>query len=180
MPLGAAVVVAPVRMANPDSLLFAFLLTYAVGAAVALGCYLRVQDTRRARLVRAIRQGERIELAWDLHDFVAHHVTGIVVQANAARAVHETAPEQIDPILENIQKAGMETLDSMRRLVRVLREVDGGRRRPGELFTELAALVSDFCGDDGQAPPCPRPAPPARRGSRPRRRPPCTAWCRSR
>jgi signal transduction histidine kinase len=78
-----------------------------------------------------------------------HHVTGIVVQANAARAIRETAPEQVDPILENIQKAGMETLDSMRRLVRVLR-VDRRPRRPGELFTELAALVSDFCGGEGQ------------------------------
>ena len=47
-------------------------------------------------------------------------------------------------ILENIQKAGAETLDSMRRLVRVLREVDGRPRRSRELFTELAALVSDF------------------------------------
>jgi signal transduction histidine kinase len=147
--LGAAVVVAPQRMATPDSLPMAFLLTYAIGAAVALGCYLRVRDTRRARLVEAVRQGERLELARDLHDFVAHHVTGIVVQANAARAVRETAPEQIDPILENIQKAGVETLDSMRRLVRVLREVDG-RRRPGELFSELAALVSDFCGSEGR------------------------------
>ncbi|MFE2033064.1 histidine kinase [Streptomyces scopuliridis] len=72
---------------------------------------------------------ERIERPRDLHDLVAHHVTGIVVQANAARSIRETAPEQIDPILENIQKRGMETLDSMRRLVQVLREVDGGRLR---------------------------------------------------
>lgn len=149
--LGAAVIAAPARMVdNPDSLSFAFALTFAVGVAVGLGCYLRAQDGHRARAVDAVRQGERLELARDLHDFVAHHVTGIVVQANAGRAIRETAPDQIDPILENIQKAGMETLDSMRRLVRVLREVDGRPRRPGELFTELAAMVSDFCGGEAQ------------------------------
>lgn len=149
--LAAAVIAAPVRMDNPDSLPQAFLLTYAVAGAVGLGCYLRVRDGRRARLLEAVRQGERLELARDLHDFVAHHVTGIVVQANAAQAIRETAPEQIDLILENIQKAGMETLDSMRRLVRVLREVESRPRRPGELFAELAGLVSDFCGGDEQA-----------------------------
>jgi hypothetical protein len=50
---GAAVIVAPEPMANPDSLPTAFLLTYAVGAAVALGRYLRVRDARRARLLQA-------------------------------------------------------------------------------------------------------------------------------
>ncbi|HEV7934578.1 MAG TPA: histidine kinase [Actinomadura sp.] len=148
--LGAAVIAAPARMENPGSLSTAFLLTYAVGGAIGLGCYLRVRDGRRARLLEAVRQGERLELARDLHDFVAHHVTGIVWQANAARVIRETAPDQIDPILENIQKAGMETLDSMRRLVRVLREVEGRPRRPGELFTELARLVSDFCSGEEQ------------------------------
>jgi signal transduction histidine kinase len=148
--LGAAVIVAPARMENPDSLPTAFLLTYAVGGAIGLGCYLRVRDGRRARLLEAVRQGERLELARDLHDFVAHHVTGIVWQANAARAIRETAPDQIDPILQNIQNAGMETLDSMRRLVRVLREVEGRPRRPGELFTELTRLVSDFSSGEEQ------------------------------
>lgn len=144
--LAAAVVTAPVRILNPDSVSDALVLTYFVAAAVGLGCYLRVRDVRRTRLVEAVRRGQRLELARDLHDFVAHHVTGIVVQANAARAVQETAPEQVDPILEDIRKAGMETLESMRRLVRVLREVDDTPQRPGELLTELAMLVSDFCG----------------------------------
>lgn len=148
--LAAAVVTAPVRLFNPDSVSDALVLTYFVAGAVGLGCYLRVRDVRRTRLVESVRRGQRLELARDLHDFVAHHVTGIVVQANAAQAIHETAPEQVDPILEDIRKAGMETLESMRRLVRVLREVEDTPQRPGELFTELAMLVSDFCGAGDQ------------------------------
>lgn len=148
--LGIAVLLGPLRLNIPDMLPVSFSLTFAIGAAVALGCYLRVQDGHQARAVDRVRQVERMELARELHDFVAHHVTGIVVQANAGLAIRATAPEHIEPILENIQKSGMETLDSMRRLVRVLREVDGTPQRPGELFTELAGLVSGFCGgEDG-------------------------------
>ncbi|MFE4055264.1 sensor histidine kinase [Streptomyces sp. NPDC059096] len=148
--LGAAVLLGPVRLHNPGALAGSFSLTFAIGAAVALGCYLRVQDGYQARAVDSVRQAERMELARDLHDFVAHHVTGIVVQANAGLAIRATAPEHLDPILESIRKSGMETLDSMRRLVRVLREVEGTPRRPGELFTELAGMVAGFCGgEDG-------------------------------
>lgn len=150
VPLGIAVLLAPLRLYGLDMLEISFSFTFAIGAAVAFGCYLRVQDGHQARAVDRVRQAERMELARELHDFVAHHVTGIVVQANAGLAIRETAPEHIEPILENIQKSGMETLDSMRRLVRVLREVDGTPQRPGELFTELAGLVSGFSGgDDG-------------------------------
>lgn len=156
IPLGIAVISGPARTFGwgPDefaaALSFSFVLTFAAGGVIGLGCYLRVLDARRARAVETVRQGERLELARDLHDFVAHHVTGIVVQANAARAIRETAPERIDAILADIHDAGTETLDSMRRLVRVLREVDGRPRRQGELFSEIAALVSDFCGGDEQ------------------------------
>ncbi|MFG2170605.1 sensor histidine kinase [Streptomyces niveus] len=149
--LGIAVLLGPVRLNNPGALTVSYSLTFGIGAAVALGCYLRVQDGHQARALDGVRQAERMELARDLHDFVAHHVTGIVVQANAGLAVRATAPEHIEPILESIQRSGMETLDSMRRLVRVLREVEGTPQRPGDLFTELAGLVSGFSGgeDDG-------------------------------
>lgn len=144
--LGVAVIAVPYRLWGSLfwASICAFLFTFAVGAAVALGCYLRSLDARRARTIAAVRQGERMELARDLHDFVAHHVTGIVVQTDAARTVLQVSPDQVEPILEDIRKAGVETLDSMRRLVRVLREDDSRTLRPGELNDQLATLVSDF------------------------------------
>ncbi|MFJ9381743.1 histidine kinase [Streptomyces sp. NPDC101455] len=90
-------IAAPERLKDPGSLPGFFRLTFAVG----FGCYLRVQDGHRIRAMEAVRQGERPELARDLHGFVAHHVTGIVVHANAGRAIRATAPEQIDPILQS-------------------------------------------------------------------------------
>ncbi|SHN09764.1 sensor histidine kinase [Streptomyces yunnanensis] len=148
--LGTAVVAAPLRLRHYGDLVnYAFVLTLAVGAALGLGCYLRALDARRARAVAAVRQGERLELARDLHDFVAHHVTGIVVQAQAARTIRETAPERVDTMLLGIERAGLETLDSMRRLVRVLREEEGRGVRPGELYAALAELAADFARRGG-------------------------------
>ncbi|WP_327723163.1 sensor histidine kinase [Streptomyces europaeiscabiei] len=143
--LAVAVIALPLRWgAEHEFFGYSFLLTFAVGAAVGLGCYLRLLDARRARAVASVRQSERMELARDLHDFVAHHVTGIIVHANAALMIQETSPEQIKPLLEGISRAGGETLDSMRRLVRVLREDDHRSARPGDLPTELDRLVSAF------------------------------------
>ncbi|MGW0824921.1 histidine kinase dimerization/phosphoacceptor domain-containing protein [Streptomyces sp. NPDC002845] len=83
-----------------------------------------------------------------MHDFVARHVTGIIVQANAALTLQHTAPEQAGPLLQNIARSGSETPDSMRRLVRVLREDDHDSVRPGQVRAELARLVSAFSGEE--------------------------------
>ncbi|WP_307782071.1 histidine kinase [Streptomyces sp. MBT65] len=148
--LGIAVLAAPMRL-DGSGVAFAFLLTFPTGGAVGLGCYLRSLDDRRRRAVAGVRQSERLELARELHDFVAHHVTGIVVQAQAARAIRESAPEQVDVLLGHIERAGSETLQSMRKLVRVLREDDARAVRPGDLFAELGELVAAFAERDAPA-----------------------------
>ncbi|WP_158711444.1 sensor histidine kinase, partial [Streptomyces xylophagus] len=148
--LAVAVIAAPMRLEG-GGVGYSFLLTFPTGGAVGLGCYLRSLDDRRRRAVADVRQSERLELARELHDFVAHHVTGIVVQAQAARAIRESAPEQVDPLLRHIEQAGSETLQSMRKLVRVLREDDGRAVRPGDLFAELGELVAAFAERDAPA-----------------------------
>ncbi|WP_246203384.1 sensor histidine kinase [Streptomyces tailanensis] len=75
-------------------------------------------------------------------------MTGIIAQAHAAGVIHESAPHQVGPILGNIAEAGQRTMDSMRRLIRVLRE-EGGQttlERPEEPYAELTKLVSAFSG----------------------------------
>jgi signal transduction histidine kinase len=53
---------------------------------------------------------------------VAHHVTGIVVQAQAARLVAETKPDAAAKALATIEQAGGEALGAMRRMVGSLRD----------------------------------------------------------
>lgn len=130
--LGLGCMAVPVRDTDPGrfTLLFS-VLTVVVGAYSLL---LRLQSGQRLRELAAVRTAERLELARELHDLVAHHVTGIVVEARAARFTQVPA-ERAAEIFGRIETAGDEALGSMRRLVKILRENEdrspGGAGRPG-------------------------------------------------
>jgi signal transduction histidine kinase len=91
-------------------------------AFAVAGFYLRVLDQRQEELALRARQEERIAIARELHDMVAHHVTGIVVQAQAARLVASDRPEAASVALERIERAGAEALGAMRLMVGTLRD----------------------------------------------------------
>ncbi|MFJ3204672.1 sensor histidine kinase [Streptomyces sp. NPDC086989] len=114
------------------------------------GCWLT--EHRRQRLVVETRRSQQLELARDLHDFVAHDVSGIVAQAQAARFVATADPGQALSALERIEAAGLNALASMDRMVKTLHEADGGDARPPGAdavaplpgVDGLAALVAQF------------------------------------
>ena len=101
--------------------LFLLSLGVAFAATVATGVYSRSIEKRRAEAARATRQSERDAIARELHDLVAHHVTGIVVQAQAARLVATTRPDVTANALSSIERAGADALSSMRAMVGTLR-----------------------------------------------------------
>lgn len=159
--LGVAILAIPLRWAVFGAVLFSAPLGITVAIALGTGLYLRALDARRSRSLAAARRDERLELARDLHDFVAHHVTGIVVQAQAARFAAQAgagqSPEQLDTMFGGIEKAGTEALTSMRRMVGLLRDAqnvnapdgeavaDGGATtRPVGDLAQLRALVEGF------------------------------------
>ncbi|WP_317454182.1 sensor histidine kinase [Streptomyces sp. TRM68416] len=135
------------------------MLTFAVlvGAAAGLGGYLRTLDLRRAVAVTETRRAERLAMAADLHDFVAHHVTGILVQAQLAEMLATTEPDRLAPIMKDIERASAEALASMRRTVGLLRDAPNddatgpvpAERRPIGDLPALAGLVEDFGGPAG-------------------------------
>ncbi|MEU0569655.1 histidine kinase [Nonomuraea sp. NPDC005983] len=127
-----------------SALAFSFLLLFAWSMTAGVGGYLRFQQERRAEAVHSVRRAERLELARELHDLVAHHITGIVVQAQAARTVAETKPEAVLPALDAIATSGTDALTSMRRLVGVLRAQDGATRTPGVCLADLRILADRF------------------------------------
>ncbi|MFD9359063.1 sensor histidine kinase [Streptomyces sp. NPDC060031] len=108
-----------------------------VGSAV-VGGYPRLMEDRRRQAVLAARRAQQLELAHDLHDFVAHDVSGIVVQAQAARFVAQHDPAAATQALERIERAGLAALASIDRTVRMLhaaeRNPDGnGNGNSGDL-----------------------------------------------
>lgn len=126
---------------------FAATRVMAVGwvAALAAGLWLRALDTRRAATTEAVRRGERLELARELHDTAAHHITGVVLQAQAARISARKGAGPVDEALAGIESAGAEALASMRRVIGLLRDSgDGGGLAPGP--EPLTELVERFAG----------------------------------
>lgn len=147
---GAAASVLPLRFVHGAGVSGATMmcLIWALGAiaAAALGAYLRHQETTRERSLAEVRRGQRLELARDLHDFVAHHVSGIVVQAQAAQVVAQQDQAQAVDALRRIEEAGQQALASMRRTVGMLRE-DGTEAAPAAPtpgVTDLTELADRF------------------------------------
>jgi signal transduction histidine kinase len=130
-----------------SGLAFSFLLLFAWSMAAGVGGYLRFQEERRREAVHSVRRAERLELARELHDLVAHHITGIVVQAQAARTVADLKPDAVLPALDAIASAGSDALTSMRRLVTVLRAEDEAARKPGTTLADLRMLTERFSAE---------------------------------
>ncbi|WP_320066737.1 sensor histidine kinase [Micromonospora sp. RTGN7] len=145
---GLAVTLLPMR-AGVDNGHLAIGMGYALLAAgaAAAGTYLRLVANARQRQLAAVRAEQRAEFARDLHDFIAHHVTGIVVQAQGARYVAAQDPERAVLALERIEHAGAETMAAMRRMIGVLRDADAPPDAPMAPLAgvaDLPELVEDF------------------------------------
>jgi signal transduction histidine kinase len=67
---------------------------------------------------------ERGRIARELHDVVAHNVSMMVVQAGAARRVLDGDQPHVSSALDEIARAGRQTVDEMRTLLGVLRDPD--------------------------------------------------------
>ncbi|MFF3910968.1 sensor histidine kinase [Streptomyces sp. NPDC001848] len=89
----------------------------------------RLEKEREAQAKVAVA-AERARIARELHDVVAHNVSVMVVQADGAAYVLDTAPDQARKALETISTTGRQALAEMRRLLGVLRT--GEHKEEGE------------------------------------------------
>lgn len=87
--------------------------------------FLRSTDRMQQQRAEQARVDERAAIARELHDLVAHHVTGIVLQAQAAQLVATQSPQAAGEALGMIERAGADALRSMRAIVGSLRAADG-------------------------------------------------------
>jgi signal transduction histidine kinase len=121
---------------------------YLVSAAVMLliavgtGLYFRARDNERASQlaasVAAAQNAERMALARELHDVVAHYVTAIVVHAQAGQLNREV------DVLPAIAASGTEALSAMRRLVGTMRDgTSAGPAASSSLVDDVRELVRE-------------------------------------
>jgi signal transduction histidine kinase len=116
---------------------FAFLLVPA-----ALGASVRYRARARNREVDEAKHLEREQLARELHDTVAHHVSAIAIQAQAGRIMAETDPDAAGRALATIETEASRTLAEMRSIIGVLR-ADETERDPQKRLADLERLAAN-------------------------------------
>ncbi|MFD9444690.1 sensor histidine kinase [Streptomyces sp. NPDC060006] len=129
-------------------------------AATALGRAVRNRRdslaTARARVERAESMQEqearrrvteeRVRIARDLHDVVAHHITLVNAQAGVAHHLMRLNPDQAYQALAHIKDNSRAALDELRATVGLLRQPDDapGTRAPIPRLADLDALAGGF------------------------------------
>jgi signal transduction histidine kinase len=121
---------------------FVFLMFPAV-----LGALVRFWMTSRAREIDQVRLREREQLARELHDTVAHHVSAMVVRAQAGRVVARSRPGAAVEALEVIEAEGSRTLAEMRTMVGALRDGEDAELAPQGGVADIARLAASH-GDE--------------------------------
>ncbi|XVV12569.1 sensor histidine kinase [Actinoplanes sp. CA-131856] len=94
---------------------------------------------RRRAVAEASRVAERSRIARELHDVVTHHVTAMVVQAEAARYL-TARPERLEQTLDAITGTGRRAVSDLRNLLDLLNPEHGAEPRTPSVG-ELRALV---------------------------------------
>jgi signal transduction histidine kinase len=154
-------------------------VAFALGLAAGLMFMLIIAELIRIRSQRAAalehsRQEElrrrasedRMRMARDLHDVVAHNISVINVQANTALHLMDRQPERARSALVTINDVSKQALIELRSVLGVLRDVDGrgnapraptpGLGRLGDLVdTAAAAGLTVRVQEDGQRAPLP-------------------------
>jgi signal transduction histidine kinase len=156
--VAAVMVVVTMSLPRTDAdLVDAAFVSLALAGAWLLGDRARVQRALAAELQeRALRleheradearravASERARIARELHDVVAHHVSMMVVQAEAGPVAVEHDPAQAAGAFEAIAATGRQALVEMRRLLGMLRgeEEDAPSLAPQPGLAEVPSLV---------------------------------------
>ncbi|GAA1984861.1 sensor histidine kinase [Kitasatospora viridis] len=106
--------------------------------------------TLRSQAAEQAVQAERLRIARELHDLVAHSIGAVAIQAGAARRVIANRPAEAAEALGAIEQTSRETLAGLRRMLGALRRADAdpvaGAPAPGLADVERLAAAA---GENG-------------------------------
>ena len=124
---------------------------------------LQAQTRQAEEAQRAAIAAERVRIARELHDMIAHNVSVVVVQSVAAQGVLDDQPARAREPLAHIERSGRQALTELRRLLDVMRDQDEPHelREPQPGIAQLGALVDSVRSTglqvtlqvDGEPPP---------------------------
>lgn len=105
---------------------------------------LRRQYTRarRAQIQATALQVERLRIARELHDLVAHNIGVIAIQAGMGSRVIDTQPAEARNALRAIEDTSRDTLTGLRRMLGTLRRSDGESVTARQGLSDLDSLVA--------------------------------------
>ncbi|OPG09638.1 sensor histidine kinase [Microbispora sp. GKU 823] len=111
-------------------------------ATTSLGGVFRYRAGARMRELDQVKLMMREQLARDLHDTVAHHVSAMAIRAQAGLATAASRPDAATEALRVIEAEAARALDEMRGIVRVLRRDRPAELTPGRRIAEIERLAS--------------------------------------
>ncbi|NVI88775.1 sensor histidine kinase [Actinomadura sp. BRA 177] len=118
---------------------------------LAVGYAVRVRQTSRRQLAEQERRHqdaeavltERQRIARELHDVVAHHMSMIAIQAEAAPYKVNAMPDETRLDLAEIRATALDALTELRRVLGVLRAEDGAEIAPQPSLERLDELIGN-------------------------------------
>jgi signal transduction histidine kinase len=142
--IGMSVVLIPVALSAFDPIPVGDLVggVAVVLFAAAIGAAVRYQDKARQRGTDQVKLLEREQLARELHDTVAHHVSAIVIRAQAGRVVAASDPAAALEALAVIEQEASRTLAEMRAMVGTLRQGEEAELTPQRGVADIERLTT--------------------------------------
>ncbi len=104
------------------------------------------ERAERAQAARRRADEERLRIARELHDVLAHSISVINVQAGVGLALLDSDPEQARTALTTIKAASKEALGEVRQVLDTLRAPGDAPRAPAPGLARLPELVEQAAG----------------------------------